>query len=102
MALSNVLILSQIAAHVVVLILSLCIIIPMLYHVSEFNGNCLLFSTGTWSEDDGRFDIKWANKFYCNFTIITGFFLFQVSIIEIYRQVQRTDTKLSRRLRNCA
>lgn len=85
MALSNILILSQIAGHVIVLTLSMCIIIPMLHHVNDFNGHCLLFTTGTWSEDNGLFDVKWGSKFFCDFTIITGFFLFLVSSIEIYR-----------------
>lgn len=85
MALSNVLILSQIAGHVVVLILSLCIITPMIYHVQDFNGECILFSMGNWNENNGLFDVKWASIFYCNFTILTGFFLFFVSLIEIYR-----------------
>lgn len=85
MALSNVLILSQIAGHVVVLTLSLCILVPMLCHVRDFNGHCLLFSTGDWNENNGLFDVQWVSEFYCNFTIITGMFLFFVSSIEIYR-----------------
>lgn len=85
MALSNVLILSQIAGHFVILTLSLCILVPMLYHVQDFNGHCLLFSTGDWNEDNGLFDVKWASKFYCNLPIITGFFLLFASSVEIYR-----------------
>lgn len=85
MALSNILILSQIAGHIVILILSLCIVVPMLYHVSDFSRNCLLFSVGDWDENTGLFDVKWASKFYCNFTIVTGFFLMFVSAVEIYR-----------------
>lgn len=85
MALSNVLILSQIAGHVVVLILSLCIMTPMIYHVQDFNGECILFSMGNWNENNGLFDVKWASIFYCDFTILTGFFLFFVSLVEIYR-----------------
>lgn len=85
MALSNVLLLSQIAGNVVVLTLSLCILVPMLCHDSDFSGRCLLFATGDWNEDTGLFDVKWASKFYCNFTIVTGVFLFLVSSFEIYR-----------------
>ncbi|XP_055302365.1 transmembrane protein 179 [Sitodiplosis mosellana] len=88
MALSNVLLLSQIAGHVVVLILSLCIVVPMLCHVSDFNDHCLLFTTGDWNEDTGLFDIQWSSQFYCNFTVITGFFLMFVSSIEIYRMTR--------------
>lgn len=85
MALTNVIMLSQIAGHVVVLILSLCITIPMLCHVRDFNGHCLLFSTGTWNENNGKFDVKWAPRLYCDFPIVTGFLLFFLSSIEIYR-----------------
>lgn len=85
MALSNVLILSQIAGHVVVLTLSLCILVPMLCHVRDFNEHCLLFATGQWDEDNGLFDVQWASKLYCNFPIVTGFILFFVSSVEIYR-----------------
>lgn len=85
MALSNILILSQIASHVVVLTLSLCILVPMLCHVRDFNQQCLLFSIGDWNEDNGLFDVQWASTFYCDFTIFTGIFLFFVSSIEIYR-----------------
>lgn len=49
------------------------------------SGNCLLFTTGEWREDDGLFDAKWANQSYCNFPIITAVFLMIVSGIEIYR-----------------
>ncbi|XP_031628343.1 transmembrane protein 179 [Contarinia nasturtii] len=94
MALSNVLILSQIAGHIVVFILSLCIVVPMLCHVRDFNGHCLLFTIGDWNEDTGLFDIKWASKFYCNFTIITGFFLMFVSTVEIYRMTRLQLKKL--------
>lgn len=82
---SNVLLISQIAGHVAVLTLSLCILVPMVCHNSDFNGNCLLFSSGDWQEDTGLFDVKWASKFYCNFTILTGVFLLLVSSVEIYR-----------------
>lgn len=85
MALSNVLLLSQIAGHIVVVILSVCILGSMFTNVRDFNGHCLLFSTGDWGENDGLFDVKWASKFNCNFHLITGFFLFFVSIVEIYR-----------------
>ncbi|XP_059047580.1 transmembrane protein 179 [Achroia grisella] len=43
MALTNVLLLSQIAAYVIGFILSLCIIVPLSMHQDEFSGHCLLF-----------------------------------------------------------
>ncbi|XP_055388234.1 transmembrane protein 179 isoform X2 [Condylostylus longicornis] len=85
MGLSNILILSQIAGYVIILILSLCIFIPIYLQVSDFNGHCLLFANGTWREDDGLFDVKWPSKVFCNFPMATGAFLFFFAIFQIYR-----------------
>lgn len=86
MAISNVnLLLSQIAGHVVVVILSLCIVVPMIFHQKDFDDHCLLFSVGDWNENSGLFAVQWASIFYCYFTRITGYVLILVSGIEIYR-----------------
>lgn len=85
MAMSNVLLLSQIAGHIVVVILSLCIVVPMIFHQKDFNGQCLLFSEGDWNENSGLFNVKWASTVYCYFTRITGYVLILVSSVEIYR-----------------
>ncbi|KAL6264140.1 hypothetical protein P5V15_004219 [Pogonomyrmex californicus] len=85
MALTNILLLSQIAGYVVALILSLCIIVPMSLHQDEFRGHCLLFSTGVWQESDGQFVVNWASQAYCNYTIFVGLILLVTSTIQIYR-----------------
>ncbi|CAD1477074.1 unnamed protein product [Heterotrigona itama] len=85
MALTNILLLSQISGYVVALILSLCIIIPMSLHEDEFRGHCLLFSTGTWQESNGQFIVNWASQAYCNYTIFVGLMLLLTSAIQIYR-----------------
>lgn len=85
MALSNVLLLSQIAGHVIAFILSLCIFVPLSVHLHQFNHHCLLFTTGDWREDDGLFDAQWASQGYCNFPTVTGILAFLISGIEIYR-----------------
>ncbi|KAG7200136.1 hypothetical protein KM043_000575 [Ampulex compressa] len=85
MALTNILLLSQIAGYVVALILSLCIIVPMSLHQDEFRGHCLLFSTGTWQELDGQFVVNWASQGYCNYTIAVGLALLLTSAVQIYR-----------------
>ncbi|KAF2899755.1 hypothetical protein ILUMI_02529 [Ignelater luminosus] len=85
MALSNIVLLSQIAGYVIASILSLCIIVPMSLHQDEFRGHCLLFSTGVWQETDGQFKVDWASQAYCNYTIFVGVILFLLSIIQIYR-----------------
>ncbi|XP_034940046.1 transmembrane protein 179 [Chelonus insularis] len=85
MALTNILLISQIAGYVVALILSLCIIVPMSLHQDEFRGHCLLFSTGVWQETDGQLVVQWASQIYCNYTIFVGLVLFLTSIYQIYR-----------------
>ncbi|XP_011503817.1 PREDICTED: transmembrane protein 179 [Ceratosolen solmsi marchali] len=84
MALTNILLLSQIAGYVVALILSLCIIVPMSLHQDEFRGHCLLFSAGIWRESDGQFVADWASQMYCNYTIFVGLILFLTSAVQIY------------------
>ncbi|CAH0550412.1 unnamed protein product [Brassicogethes aeneus] len=85
MALTNILLLSQIAGHVIAFILSLCVVVPMSLHQSEFRGHCLLFSTGIWQEADGQLKVNWASQCYCNYTIFIGVMLGLVSIFQIYR-----------------
>ncbi|XP_018563323.1 transmembrane protein 179 [Anoplophora glabripennis] len=85
MALSNILLLSQIAGYVIAFILSLCIVVPMSLHQDDFKGHCLLFSTGEWLEADGQLKVNWASQCYCNYTIFVGVALCLVSIIQIYR-----------------
>ncbi|XP_077258022.1 transmembrane protein 179 [Temnothorax americanus] len=85
MALSNILLLSQIAGYVVALILSLCIVVPMSLHRDEFRGHCLLFSTGVWRESDGQIVANWASQAYCDYAIFVGLILLVTSSIQIYR-----------------
>ncbi|XP_060528426.1 transmembrane protein 179 [Cylas formicarius] len=85
MALTNILLLSQIAGYVIALILSLCIIVPMSLQQDDFKGHCLLFSTGEWQETDGQLAIHWSSQGYCNYTIFVGVALFLVSAVQIYR-----------------
>ncbi|XP_050295557.1 transmembrane protein 179 [Anthonomus grandis grandis] len=85
MALTNILLLSQIAGYVIALILSLCIIVPMSLQQDDFKGHCLLFSTGEWQESDGQLNVHWASQGYCNYTIFVGVTLGLVAIIQIYR-----------------
>ncbi|XP_050510152.1 transmembrane protein 179 [Diabrotica virgifera virgifera] len=85
MALTNILLLSQIAGYFIAFILSLCIVVPMAWHQEDFKGHCLLFSTGDWQETDGQLLVHWASQSYCNYTIFVGVFLLLVSVIQIYR-----------------
>lgn len=33
------------------------------------------------------FDVQWASNGFCNFPLITGFFLLIISVVQIYRYV---------------
>lgn len=85
MVLSNVLVLSQIAGHVILFILSLCIIFPLSMNVNEFCGHCLLFASGKWREEDGLFNVEWASSGFCRFPLATGCILCLISCVQIYR-----------------
>ncbi|KAL0819333.1 hypothetical protein ABMA28_007465 [Loxostege sticticalis] len=85
MALTNVLLVSQIAGYVIGFIFSLCIIVPMSMHQDEFNGHCLLFSKGQWQEVDGQLLVSWASRAYCDYVIVVGVILFLVCLVQIYR-----------------
>ncbi|XP_017845609.1 transmembrane protein 179 [Drosophila busckii] len=91
MALANVLLLSQIAGHVLLFILSLCIVLPLSINVHQFCGHCLLFTTGKWREEDGMFDVNWASYGFCSFPLVTGVLLFIISVVQIYRYVRMKD-----------
>ncbi|XP_028171876.1 transmembrane protein 179 [Ostrinia furnacalis] len=85
MALTNVLLASQIAGYVIGFIFSLCIIVPMSMHQDEFNGHCLLFSKGEWQELDGQLLVEWAARGYCDYVIVVGVIMFIICCIQIYR-----------------
>jgi hypothetical protein len=50
-----------------------------------FRGHCLLFSTGVWQETDGQFNVNWASKSFCGYSIGIGVFVFLVSLVQLYR-----------------
>ncbi|XP_037940926.1 transmembrane protein 179 [Teleopsis dalmanni] len=88
MALANVLSLSQISGHIILVILSLCVITPLGINLRQFSGHCLLFTTGKWREEDGMFDVKWSSNGFCNFPLISGIVTFLISSVQIYRFVR--------------
>lgn len=85
MGLSNVLLLSQLTGHVIGFILSVCITVPLFVHTRQFDGHCLLFTTGEWQSEDGLFDANWASKGFCNYPIFIGVLLCITTLIQIYR-----------------
>jgi len=81
-------VLSQSAGYTVTFILSLCVLIPMSIHLTNFKGHCALFTTGTFIEDDGRFDPNWASCFYCGLTIFVGVLTLITSSVQLIRMIR--------------
>ena len=75
--------------YLVSLILALTFFVPMIFNVSEFQGKCLLFTTGVFNESDGRiFEPNWASFSYCGLTLFNGFFLTVVSLFQLIRTIK--------------
>jgi hypothetical protein len=85
MGLTNVILLSQAAGYSVTIILSLCVVIPMIMHEASFQGHCLLFTKGSFISENGSFDPDWGSSFYCGFTTVVGFLSFFISLIQLVR-----------------
>ncbi|RWS07455.1 transmembrane protein 179-like protein [Dinothrombium tinctorium] len=85
MGIGNMLLLSQCGGYSVAIILSLCVLIPMIFHVDHFRGHCLLYTTGDFIEEDGRFDPKWSCSVYCYLTMFIGLFSFICSLVQLVR-----------------
>lgn len=66
----------------------LCILIwDKLKQIVSFSGHCLLFSKGTWQEEDGQLLVAWGSRAYCTYVIAVGVLMFIVCCVQIYRQV---------------
>lgn len=85
MGLENMTLLSQAAGYTVSVILSLCVVTPMVFHLVNFKGHCLLYTSGTFIAEDGRFDPSWASPFFCGFTLFVGFLLLFASLVQLTR-----------------
>ncbi|KAK8730439.1 hypothetical protein OTU49_008007 [Cherax quadricarinatus] len=85
MGLSNVLVLSQVTTYILTLLLALCIIIPIFFHLHDFRGHCLLFSNGTWRETDGQFAVSWASQGFCDYNLTWASISLLIAIVQIYR-----------------
>lgn len=70
-------------------ILAITFFIPMVLNASEFNGKCLLFTTGVFNESDGRiFEPKWSNFSYCALVMSNGLFLALVSLFQFSKMLR--------------
>ncbi|CAG0884966.1 unnamed protein product [Cyprideis torosa] len=82
---AQLLVVSQLSGYVVAFILSFLTFIPLILHQKEFRGRCVLFTTGTWSEEDGQLVASWASPLFCDYCIVIGIFLIPFCALGIYR-----------------
>ena len=85
MVLENARLLSQAAGYLVTVILSLCLLIPMVMNEANFKGHCLLFASGEFETRDGSFDAKWGSNFYCGFTLFVGIASLTTAFVQMVR-----------------
>lgn len=86
MVLNNVLVLSQVTTYLLALLLALCIIFPISFHLGDFKGHCLLFSNGTW-EETGQLKVSWASQAFCDYNLGWAGVSLLVALVQIYRFV---------------
>ncbi|CAG0881346.1 unnamed protein product [Darwinula stevensoni] len=58
---------------------------PRASFLGRLVGHCILFSTGHWNEEDGKFLASWASQFYCVWSIFVGILLFGFSCVQVFR-----------------
>ncbi|XP_065343523.1 transmembrane protein 179 [Cloeon dipterum] len=85
MELTNILLLSQIAGYSVALLLAFCLAVPLVLHQNDFQGHCLLFSTGNWQETDGQFNVNWSPTIFCGYPIGLAAMAMGLCFIQLYR-----------------
>lgn len=85
MGLNNVLVWSQVTTYLLALLLALCIIIPVSFHLVDFKGHCLLFSNGTWRESDGQLVVNWGHRGFCTYNISWAGVSLLIALIQVYR-----------------
>lgn len=80
----NFLLLCQLTANVLSFILSLCLFVPVCFHLSNFKGHCLLFSSGKWNSS-GHLMVSWSSEAYCDYVVCAGIILMLVSAVKMYK-----------------
>lgn len=78
----NLLVVIQATGYAVSLCMSVCIAVPISLHLRRFEDHCLLYTTGTFSNEDGSFIPKWSSTSFCSFTDFIGLLTFAVSAIQ--------------------
>jgi hypothetical protein len=76
MGIGNIGILAQVTALLLAFIFSFFIFIPLSVNIHQFDGRCLLYSTGQWitnsTSPQYTLDVHWGVQGYCNFSIFMG------------------------------
>ena len=95
MGLGNMLILSQVTIFVLLFIVSFFIFVPLVVNSAQFNGHCLLFAEGVWTQENSSvhhdyFHVSsWGTSSACDFPILVGvvgipFSFFYILWLSIY------------------
>lgn len=88
MSLSNILVLSQATGYSLAFLMSFCVFVPLSLNYDNFQGHCLLYTSGTFAtvdESAGIFMPSWSSPAYCTFSIFVGIFMLTVSVIQAIR-----------------
>lgn len=102
MAIANVLLLSQAAGYLVAFVLSMCAMVPMFMHEANFKGHCLLYTTGVFKSEDGKFEPIWSSSFYCGFTLVVSIFMVILSFVQFLRMSIFMSKRTDRLVNTCA
>ncbi|GAB6024959.1 hypothetical protein CHUAL_010060 [Chamberlinius hualienensis] len=79
MSLLRLLIHGQLTVCALSLLLSLCLIIPIGLHETNFGGHCILFSNGTRNES-GYLNVTWASSAPCHYSLVVGLLMLAASL----------------------
>ncbi|XP_018495896.1 transmembrane protein 179 [Galendromus occidentalis] len=85
MSLGNIPLLAQATVCSLTLLLSMAALIPMSWHVSNFKGHCLLYTNGTFDNNDGHFIPDWGSSFYCYYSIIINVAIVLMSMLHLVK-----------------
>ncbi|OQR79792.1 transmembrane protein-like [Tropilaelaps mercedesae] len=85
MALENIPLLAQATVYSITLLLSITAILPMAWHVSNFNGRCLLYTHGKFDNTDGHLIPVWGSTFYCGLSLAVNLTALIVSVSRLVR-----------------
>ena len=87
MGISNLAMLFNVNLYVILFLFSILSFIPLIINDAHFNGHCLLFATGNWSETS-YLSVNWGDSSYCSYSktipilsmLFSLFYIFWLSI----------------------